>query len=327
MLKFAKHLVPATTAEAHEMLLANRGARVLGGGLWLRQGRRAIACAIDLSACGLDYIEESDDAFAIGAMTPLSDLERHRAFNDAICGVFERAVRDIVGVQFRNLATVGGSLYGRFGFSDVLTALMALDAEVEFTGAGRIGLPDFAAMPYERDILERLVVHRRPYRAAYGCMRRQATDFPVVNVCAAWWGDAWHVAVGARPLRACLLTGDELGCTSEAPAREELERALEAVRALDYGTNYLAGAEYRRHIAGVLAVRAICEAAGIEVPPVLEERFEREARSLEGEGGPGSPIADDSMRAVAPAGADAARADAASESVSSRPAPFEEVAR
>lgn len=283
MLKFAKHLVPATTAEAHEMLLANRGARVLGGGLWLRQGRRAIACAIDLSACGLDHIDENDDAFAIGAMTPLADLERHSAFNDATCGVFERAVRDIVGVQFRNLATVGGSLYGRFGFSDVLTALMALDAEVEFTGAGRIGLPVFAEGPYERDVLERAVVHRHPYKAAYGCVRRQATDFPVVNVCAAWWDDAWRIAVGARPLRARLLADEELGRMSVKPSREELERVADAVRALDYGTNYLAGAAYRRHIAGVLAVRAVCEAAGIEVPPALEERFEREALAFSSE--------------------------------------------
>ena len=95
MLKFAKRLVPATTAEAHEMLLANRGARVLGGGLWLRQGRRAIARAIDLSACGLDYIEESDDAFVVGAMTPLADLEHDAAFNSATCGVFEHAVHDL----------------------------------------------------------------------------------------------------------------------------------------------------------------------------------------------------------------------------------------
>lgn len=294
MLKFAKHLVPATTAEAHELLLANRGARVLGGGLWLRQGRRALSCVIDLSACGLDYIEETDDAFVIGAMTPLADLERNAAFNRATCGVFEHAVRDIVGTQFRNLATVGGSLYGRFGFSDVLTALMALDAEVKFTGAGRVGLPAFADSPYERDVLERLVVHRRPYRAAYGCLRRQATDFPVVNVCAAWWGDAWHVSVGARPLRARLLVGEELGCSVPKPSREELACALEAVRALDYGTNYLAGSAYRRHLAGVLAVRAICEAAGIEVPPALEERFEREARAFACEDGPhGAPTTSD----------------------------------
>ena len=36
-------------------------------------------------------------------------------------GAVREAVRHIVGVQFRNCATVGGSIYGRFGFSDVLT--------------------------------------------------------------------------------------------------------------------------------------------------------------------------------------------------------------
>lgn len=43
----------------------------------------------------------------------------------------KESLRHIVGVQFRNLATVGGSLWGRFGFSDVLTLLLALDAQVE----------------------------------------------------------------------------------------------------------------------------------------------------------------------------------------------------
>ena len=46
------------------------------------------------------------------------------------------AVRHIVGVQFRNCATVGGSVYGRFGFSDVLTLLLALvsDERAELSG-------------------------------------------------------------------------------------------------------------------------------------------------------------------------------------------------
>ncbi len=39
----------------------------MGGGLWMRLQHRTIPCAIDLSACGLDQIEESDDAFVIGA--------------------------------------------------------------------------------------------------------------------------------------------------------------------------------------------------------------------------------------------------------------------
>ena len=198
----------------------------------MRLQHRTIPCAIDLSACGLDQIEESDDAFVIGAMTPLSALESHADFARATNGVFTAAVRDIVGPQFRNLATVGGSLYGRFGFSDVLGALLALECEVKFTGAGRMSLADLCEEGYPRDVLERVVVHRRPYQASYKCLRRQATDFPVVNVAAAYRGDEWHVAVGARSCRARLLTGSQLGFESKRPSREELARALKAVRTL-----------------------------------------------------------------------------------------------
>lgn len=217
-------------------------------------------------------------------MTPLSALESHADFARATNGVFTAAVRDIVGPQFRNLATAGGSLYGRFGFSDVLCALLALECEVKFTGAGRMSLADLCEEGYPRDVLERVVVHRRPYQASCKCLRRQATDFPVVNVAAAYWGDEWHVAVGARPCRARLLTGSQLGLESKRPSREELARALEAVRTLPFGSNYLASAAYRRHVAGVLAVRAVCEAAGMEVPAPLEGRFEDEAKALGAEG-------------------------------------------
>ena len=203
----------------------------------MRLQHRTIPCAIDLSACGLDQIEESDDAFVIGAMTPLSALESHDDFVRATNGVFTAAVRDIVGPQFRNLATVGGSLYGRFGFSDVLCALLALECEAKFTGAGRMSLADLCEEGYSRDVLERVAVHRRPYQASYKCLRRQATDFPVVNVAAAYWGDEWHVAVGARPCRARLLTGSQLGLESKRPSREELARALEAVRTLPEGVS------------------------------------------------------------------------------------------
>lgn len=43
-------------------------------------------------------------------------------------GAVRESLRHIVGVQFRNLATVGGSIFGRFGFSDVLTMFLALDS-------------------------------------------------------------------------------------------------------------------------------------------------------------------------------------------------------
>ena len=130
-------------AEAYELLQKNRNNKIVGGGIWMRLGSRRVATAIDLSACGLDQIEETETEFRIGAMCTLRQLERHAELNALVNNVFEFAVHDIVGVQLRNTATVGGSIYGRFGFSDVLSAFLALDSYVELTGAGRVPLAEF----------------------------------------------------------------------------------------------------------------------------------------------------------------------------------------
>ena len=47
------------------------------------------------------------------------------------CDCFKESLCHIVGVQFRNCATVGGSIYGRYGFSDVLTMFLGMDTWVE----------------------------------------------------------------------------------------------------------------------------------------------------------------------------------------------------
>ena len=47
-------------------------------------------------------------------------------------------------MQFRNLATVGGSIYGRYGFSDVLTLLIGLDSYVELYKGGIVPLTEYA---------------------------------------------------------------------------------------------------------------------------------------------------------------------------------------
>ena len=136
MLTFEKYVRPGTTRQAYELLQENRLATVIGGMMWLRLADRTSPLGIDLAGCGLDRIEETADAWRIGAMVTLGQLENHERFQAATCGIFTEAVRDIVGTQFRNLATVGGSLYARMGFSDVVTALLALDTEVELEGAG-----------------------------------------------------------------------------------------------------------------------------------------------------------------------------------------------
>lgn len=207
VLKFGTYVRVGNAAEAYELLQKNRNNKIVGGGIWMRLGSRRVATAIDLSACGLDQIEETETEFRIGAMCTLRQLERHAGLNALVNNVFEFAVHDIVGVQLRNTATVGGSIYGRFGFSDVLSAFLALDSYVELTGAGRVPLAEFVGMGYVRDVIEHVVVVKHDYRASYEAVRKAATDFPSLNVTAAWWNGSWHVTVGARPAARDLAAG------------------------------------------------------------------------------------------------------------------------
>lgn len=130
MINIQKYVRAQSLQEAYE-LNQNRRSRVIGGMLWLKMGRNTVSTAIDLCELGLDAIEETDEQFSIGAMATLRQLEQHEGLNAYTHGAAAKAVRDIVGVQFRNLATVGGSIWGRFGFSDVLTVFLAMDAYVE----------------------------------------------------------------------------------------------------------------------------------------------------------------------------------------------------
>ena len=182
MLKIKNYVKAESLEQAYE-LNQKRTACVLGGMVWLKMGNRVVTTAIDLSGLGLDTITETEGEFVIGCMTPLRDLELHQGLHTYTKGAIRESLRHIVGVQFRNCATVGGSIWGRFGFSDVLTMLLALDTEVELFKGGRVCLSDFVKMPKDRDILVRIIIKKTPLKVAYLSHRNTKTDFPVLACC------------------------------------------------------------------------------------------------------------------------------------------------
>ena len=251
MLSIDQYLRASSLEEAYEAL-GRKNSAVLGGMLWLRQGNRRITTAIDLSALGLDQIEKTDEYIRIGAYVSLRTLETDARLREILGDVFTEAVKRIVGVQFRNLATVGGSIFGRFGFSDVVTVCLALDAEVELYRGGVMPLADFCQMAGVRDILTHIRIPRRALRAAYRAHRSSATDFPALNVCAVACEDTLTVAVGARPLRAVSYRFPLADVSAEAVADQIAAQTV-------FASNRRASEEYRRHLCRVLVRRAIDE--------------------------------------------------------------------
>lgn len=225
--------------------------RIVGGMLWMKMGRGSVQTAIDLCNLGLDTIEETEEQFSIGAMVTLRQIEQHAGLNAYTCGAAARAVKDIVGVQFRNLATVGGSLWGRFGFSDVLTVFLAMESYVELYKGGVVPLEQFAEMKHDNDILVRLIVKKAPAKFAYQAMRIQRTDFPVLTCAVSNVGGRIRASIGARPNKAMVIYNED---GLDAAAFAEL-----AARIIPTGGNIRGSAEYRTHLIRVLTERALNE--------------------------------------------------------------------
>ena len=190
--------------------------------------------------------EETEEEFRIGCMCTLRQLELHEGLNQYFNGVFKECTRHIVGVQFRNGATAGGSVFGRYGFSDILTCLMALDTSVELYQGGIVPIAEFAKMPYDRDVLVSIRIRKDGRKAAYTTQRRTKTDFPLIACCAARKGSEWYFSVGARPARAELVA-----VSSAAPDPEEIAERF------SYGDNVRGSGEYRRELAKIYLARLI----------------------------------------------------------------------
>jgi CO/xanthine dehydrogenase FAD-binding subunit len=248
----------AESLEEAWQLNQQRGNRIGGGMLWLKMGKGNVQTFIDLSGLGLDTIEESEEEFRIGCMVTLRDLEKHEGLQTYTGGALREALRHIVGVQFRNLATVGGSVFGRFGFSDVLTMLAVMNSYVELYKGGVIPMEEFIKKEYDRDVLVRILIKKTPASFSYISVRNTETDFPVLTCAAAWYEKrGLLLAVGARPEKAFVLRDREnliKDTVTEENARAFADYAAEQIKT---GSNLRGSAEYRSHLIRVLTHRAV----------------------------------------------------------------------
>ncbi|HKM34558.1 MAG TPA: FAD binding domain-containing protein [Lachnospiraceae bacterium] len=262
MIKIKEYRMAESLEEAWQ-INQKRTNRIIGGMLWVKMGSGNVQTAIDLSGLSLDTIEETEEEFRIGCMVSLRQLEQHKGLNEYSSGAVREAVRHIVGVQFRNLATIGGSIYGRFGFSDVLTIFMVMDAYVELYKGGILPLREFAKTPYDRDILVRLIIKKKPASFYYQSVRNTRTDFPVLTCAAVKEADeTYRFAIGARPAKALLLDDVE-GILHGAIEENTIKTFVEyAKKQIPTQTNVRGSAAYRTHLAGVLVERALVKLKG-----------------------------------------------------------------
>lgn len=262
MINAQKYIRPQSLEEAYQLNQSRRN-RIMGGMLWLRLSRGSVNTLIDLCDLGMNTIEETEEEFSIGALVSLREIEMHEGLNAYTNGALKDAVKDIVGVQFRNMATVGGSIWSRFGFSDVLTMFMAMDSYVELYKGGVISIKDFAAMKPDNDILVRVIVKKNPGKFAYLSMRNQRTDFPVLACAVSEVNGEYRAVIGARPSRAMIIRDEQNLLKKGIDEESACAFAEYAAEKAPTQSNHRGSAEYRSHLVKVLTMRAALKLRGI----------------------------------------------------------------
>lgn len=250
MITINEYIAPESLEEAYRILMARRNNLVLGGCGFIKMGSRIIGTAIDLCNLSLDYIMENEDNILIGAETTLRELEINSIIKNYCGGAISQSVSNIVGVQFRNMAKVGASVFSKYGFSDLLPSLLVLDAKIRLFNGGIMELEEFLEKKYEKDILIEVILPKKDGVAVYECLRKTSGDLSIING-AMYKGrnGEYRIAIGSRPQRAMLAERASQILENE----KDMDKALNTiVEELHFGTNIRGSKEYRQDMCKVL---------------------------------------------------------------------------
>ena len=248
-MKFKNYAKPQNLAEAYQILQNEKNAVILGGNTYLRWNKKTFSTAIDLENLGLNFIKENDENIEIGAYTTLHEIETNAIIKKYFGDFFTKSLKHIVGIQFRNIATIGGSICGKYGFSELITALSVLNCTLVFHQNGVIAFKDFIENSQTKnDILVKIIIPKKCGRLSYKMLRNADSDFPILTV-AVNKNSQLNIAIGSCPTVAKLIS-----------AKNELENISEFIsQNFTFGNDLRATASYRENIASVLLKRALEE--------------------------------------------------------------------
>ena len=256
-MRFEKYERPQSFEAALKILKENEGAKIVGGSTFLRLNKKGYQTAIDLIDLDINYIRENDDSLMVGAYTSLRELETNKLIIENFGNFFKDALNNIVGVQFRNVATVGGTIYGRFGFSDVITALSVLDCKINFADGDSMEFNEFIKKGNSNNIIKEIVISKNKVKTSYQSLRKSDADFPLLTASASK-SDKIQISVGSRPLVAIHATKAEEFINSVELNSENIAKTAQiASDELKFGDDIRSSKEYKNEICKVLVKRAI----------------------------------------------------------------------
>jgi carbon-monoxide dehydrogenase medium subunit len=256
---------PTTVRQAAGLLSRNPEAKLLAGGHSLlpvmKQRLAQPSALVDLSQVeGLSGVELKGRSVVIGAMSRHADVAKSDVLREAVPAL--ASVPGSVGdPQVRNRGTIGGSIANNDPNADYPAALLGLGATV-ITNKRRIAADDFFTGMFSTALEDGEIITKVSFpiakKAAYEKFKHPASGFALVGVFVSKRGSEIRVAVtGAGSSGVFRVTSFE-----EALKKRFSPKSLEGLTIPASGMNsdIHASAEYRAHLVGVMARRAVAKA-------------------------------------------------------------------
>ncbi len=249
--------------EAARLLAADPEAKLIAGGQTLipvlKQRLNRPSTVIDLAGARLAGIKADGTTVTIGAMTPHGAVAASEEVRRLIPALAELA--GMIGdEQVRHRGTIGGSLANNDPAADYPAAALALNATIR-TQRRAITADDFFLGMFttalEPDEIITAVEFRAPEKAAYEKFRNPASRYAMVGVFVAKTREGVRVVVtGAGQNGVFRHTAME-----QALASNLSPDAIAGVTtpAADMNADIHGSAEYRAHLVGVMAKRALAK--------------------------------------------------------------------
>ena len=227
----------------------------------LKQRLAAPTDVIDLGAvAGLTGIDVNDKRVVIGAMTRHADVANSQVVKDALPGLAE-VPGSIGDPQVRNRGTIGGSIANNDPNADYPAAVLGLGATI-ITNKRRIAADDFFTGMFSTALEDGEIITKVSFpiakKAAYEKFKHPASGFALVGVFVSKRGADIRVAVTGAGANGVF----RVKSFEEALKKRFAAKSLEGmtIPAAGMNSDIHASAEYRAHLVGVLARRALAKA-------------------------------------------------------------------
>ncbi len=263
MLNIKEYAKPSTFGEAYQLGRLANTLYVSGGLLIASLKSSRLERLVDLKSLGMEEIEDGERV-KVGANVKLSAFMTNPLLSNLNHGFFKEMMREVGSTQIRNMATVGGSVAFRLGWSDVITALLMSKSTVEFYNGqlNEMPLESYLEEKRKKEIVTAVYIPKNSRFMAFEKFSKSTFDIATLNI-----GVGMNVrngkmenitvVVGSRPMISERIIEVEKFLNNKELS-DSVDAAAQLMRdTVKVGGDIRANAEYRKALSAALLKKAM----------------------------------------------------------------------